>query len=162
MLLLFETFTQCAVADHDEAHVALPATRRIDRFQTRDDVEKHLVVLDLGQTSDDADQKRVVGNAKFVTKLRAPLAVFGEDAEIQTQRHDAKLLRPSHANLLADLGALLFAHDYQSIGDEPRQQSFDREKQLRTTAAVVAVKNVTVIRVHKLAFPRFADQRAGR
>src|ERR1041384_5585161 len=105
MLLLFETFTQCAVADHDEAHVALPATRRIDRFQTRDDVEKHLVILDLGQTSDDADQERVIGNAELVTKLRAPLGVFGKDSEIQTQRHHAELLASSDTKLRDAIGA---------------------------------------------------------
>src|ERR1043166_2012045 len=116
MLLLFETFTQCAVADHDEAHVALPATRRIDRFQTRDDVEKHLVILDLGQTSDDADQERIVGHTELVTKLRASLRVFGKDAEIQTQRHHAELLRSSDTKLLGDLGALLFAyHDRRAV-----------------------------------------------
>ena len=40
--------------------VALPPTRRIDRFQTRDDVQKHLVVLDLRQAADDPDEDRMV------------------------------------------------------------------------------------------------------
>ncbi len=108
----FQTFTQPAVADNDKPHRTLPATRRIDRFQTRNDVQEHLVILDLSQASDDADQQGVVGNAKLVTKLRTPFCMFGKDAEIHTQRHHSELLRPSDAKILANLGALLFADDY--------------------------------------------------
>jgi hypothetical protein len=51
----------------------------------------------------------------------------------------------------------LLADDDQPIRDEPRQQPFDRKKQSRLTTPIIAMKNVAVIRVHKLALPWFAD-----
>src|SRR5678816_2978400 len=96
-----------------------------------------------------------------MTKLRAPLCVFGKHPEIHAQRQRSGVLGPSHAKLLANLGALLFADNYQPIRDEFREQSLNRQKQLRATPPVIAVKNVAVISVHKLAAARLADECSG-
>ena len=86
------------------------------------------MVLDLCQATDDADQNRVVGNTKLVAKLCASRSVIGEETEIESQRNHFDLPRSSDAKLLADLNALLFTDNNQPIGNELRQESFDREK----------------------------------
>src|ERR1041384_309021 len=103
------------------------------------------MVLCLCQASDDADQNRVIGNAKLVTKLRAPRCMVREQSEIESERNHFELIAASDTKLLTNLDALLFANHDQSIGDQPRQQSFNREEQSRSTAPVIAVKDVAMI-----------------
>src|SRR6185436_6174533 len=120
------------------------------------------MVLDLCQPADNPDENRVIGNAEHVTKRRATRRMLRKDAEIQPERNHFDLRAAPDAKFLANLDTLLFADHHQTIGNHPREQSFNREKHACAIAAVVAVKNVPVIRVHKLALAWPADKRARR
>ena len=88
--------------------------------------------------------------------------VIGEETEIQSKGNHFDLSTAPDAKLLTDLNALLFADHDQAIGNESRQESFDREKQSRSTAPVITVKDVPVICVHKLALAWLADEHTRR
>src|SRR3954447_4092604 len=99
------------------------------------------MVLDLCQAADNSDQYRVIGNTKFLAKLRASRRVVRKWAEIKPEGNHFELTAASDTKLLTNLDTLLFTDDDQSIGDHPRQQSFNREEQSRAAAAVIAVKD---------------------
>src|SRR6185503_627948 len=105
------------LANDDEAHCALPAARRVDRFQPRDNVQKHLVVFDFRQTAHNPDEYRIVMNVKLLTKFCAPRRVLRKYTEIQTQRNHFDLLRLSHPKYFANLNALLLADNNQAVSD---------------------------------------------
>ena len=120
-------------------------------FKRATTFKKHLMVLDLSQPSDNPDQNRMVRYAKLMAKLCATRRVIREDAQVQAQRNHFDLPAAPDAKRLTNLDALLLAEHNQTIRNQSRQKSFDREKQLRSTPPVVTMKNVTVIRVYKLA-----------
>src|SRR5262249_16330694 len=102
--------------------------RGVDLLQTPDDLQKHQVVLDLCQASDNTDQNRMIGNAKLVTKLRAPRGVVRKQSEIKPERNHFELIAAPHTILLTNLHALLFTDHAQSIRNHSRQQSFNRKE----------------------------------
>src|SRR5574338_79132 len=104
----------------------------------------------------------MVGNAQLVAKPRAPRRVIFEETQVEPERNHSDLSTAPDAKLLANLDALLFADNDQTICNHAREQSFNHQKQSRSVATVVTVKNVPVIRVHKLAFAWLAYQRARR
>jgi hypothetical protein len=91
-------------------------------------VQKHLMVFDLGQATDDPNQDRIIRNAKLVTKVSAPRCVPTKEAKIQTQWNHLNLVRAPNAKGLANLDTLLSAYDYQLVSNKSGQCSFDREK----------------------------------
>src|SRR6185369_13169514 len=161
LALIFQLLAQQTVANDDETYGALSPAGRVDLLEPRDDVQKHLVVLDFSQAADDADENRVVRDTELMTESRASLCIVGKNVEIQTQRNHFDLPTPAHAKLLANLNALLFADNYQPVGNDFSQQPFDEEKQSRSATAIIAMKNVSVISVNKFALARLADQNAG-
>ena len=81
-----------------------------------------------------------------------------EDAQVQAQWNHFDLAWPPYSKRLANLDALLLANDDQSISNQSGQKPFDREEQLRAAPPVVAMKNMTVIGMYKLALPWFSYQ----
>src|SRR5262245_55645774 len=95
--------------------------------------------------------------AQFLAKRIATLVPIFIDAEIDSQRNDGKLIAPSNAKIFVDLFALLIADYHDPIGGQLSKQSFDCEKKSSLVPAVITVKDVTVIGVHKAATPWLAD-----
>ncbi len=120
------------------------------------------MVLDLGQPSDDADEDRLLIDTKLLPKRRASRSVIRKHTEIEAERNDLDLSLSPNAEIVSNLGALLRTHDDQSIRNQSRQQPLDRQKNSCPAAPIITVKNVAVIRVHKLAPPRSADERSRR
>src|SRR5262249_26717832 len=100
--LTFETAAQRTVANHDESHRTLATTSGIDCLEPRHDIQKQLVVFDLRQATNHADEKRVIRNAKLLTKLRPARRVIGKDVEVQSQRNHFDLSRPADSKRLAN------------------------------------------------------------
>src|SRR5439155_17941706 len=64
----------------------------------------------------------------------------------------------AHAEHFVDLATLLFTDYDNAIGGEAGEKSFDGEKQTRLELAVVTVKDVSVIGVHKTTALSFSTQ----
>ncbi len=109
------------VADDDEARspagLVFHGRHPCSRF------EKHRVVLDLGEPSDDCDERGVAGiDAELAAKRAGRGRRF---LDVDPERDHAKLLRPADAEAPADLPPLLLAHHHDAVG-RPREQPLDR------------------------------------
>ena len=100
-------------------------------FIARDAFQKHLVVLDLSQPSDDPHQHRLIVESKLVTKLRPPARVFGKHAS-PTQRNHSNLIRSPDAKLLTNLRPLLLAdNEIRSVASFANSLSIARNTRVR-------------------------------
>src|SRR5262245_43398910 len=85
-----------------------------------------------------------------------------EDAQFNSQRYHNKLIAPPDATPPVNLLALLRADSHDAVGGHSGQQSFDAEKQAGLVPAVITVKDMTVVGMHKPATPRPSNQGGGR
>src|SRR6185369_14723949 len=120
------------------------------------------MVLNLCQAPDDPNQQRIVRDAQLVAKFCATRRMIGEKAKVRSQGNYFDLPPPPNSKLLTNLDALLLADDNQTIRRQPRQQAPNSQEDSGAPAPVIAVKNVAVISMHKLALARLSNQRARR
>ena len=59
---------------------------------------------------------------------------FSINTQVQSQRNHGKLIGATDRKLFVDFPALLFADNNDAIGDQSRQQLFDRQEQRASLA----------------------------
>src|SRR4029453_18192319 len=120
------------------------------------------MVLDLGETPNDADQDDVIRQTQFLAKYLPSRYSIVKDFQIQAERHYLELPIPPNAKHIANLVLLLTTDDQQPIRCETGQHLFNEDEEPRLQWAIIAMKDVAMIRVHELALTRLADQGARR
>src|SRR6185503_5332833 len=120
------------------------------------------MVLDLCETTDDADQYDVVSQTEFLPKYLPSRCCIFKDVQIQPEWYYLELPIPANPKHFADLILLLMTDDQQAICGDTGQHLLNEDEEPRLQWTIIAVKDVTVILVHKLALTRLPDQGARR
>ena len=109
------------------------------------------MVLYLAQPPHDADRHLIACDSKLFSEFTLPVIKL---FEVHAKRYHTELPGAANSEGFANLESLLLAHDDNLVGAEPRQQSFDQYEHAGLCRTVVAVKDVTVKRVHDSAVAR--------
>src|ERR1044072_2136 len=117
-------------------------------------LQEQLVVLDFCQATDNPDQNLVSADVQFLSEFLSSLLPTGVDIQINPERDHSEQFSLAHPKRFVDFVPMLWRDDYDPIGHEPREHSFNRQKHARLSSTVVAVENVPVIGMHKPARTR--------
>ena len=120
------------------------------------------MILDRGDAADNADDRCLVFGPELPAESRSRRVVPAHGIDVDPQRDDDELRRPSDAERVANLMQLLLTQHENAIRVQPRKRFFDRQKKACFQPSVVAMKNVPVIRMDEPATPRPADQQRWR
>src|SRR4051812_30029927 len=107
------------------------------------------MVLNSSQPAHDADENFIDAHAQFVSELRSPRRPIAVDIQINPQRNYGELSVSTDAKPFIDFAPLLFRDHDDSISREPREHSLNREKHPCLRRAVITVKDVAMISMHK-------------
>ena len=116
------------------------------------------MVLDVAEAADDAEEQPVIAHAELAAQDAAGVGRNG--ADLDAERHDAELLRASHAKLRRDLAPLLLAHYDDAIRREAREHFFDRPVDSTAHRPEIAAEGVAVKRMHDATAARTEQERS--
>src|SRR5260370_19622326 len=113
-------------------------------------MREELRILGFSQAPDDAAQSFVSRNLELSPQAWPSLLPIRKRTRVDAQRDHGELPTPTDTKLFVDLAELLSANDDDAIRGQSRQQSLNAEKQARLRPAVITVKDLSAVSMHKL------------